>query len=203
MATRRIVSITMAAGTALAASLIAAPSRAAASATCVMWTDPSGDQSVPVGQLLAGPQTDIIEGTMSTSTVAGVDILVARIQVVDMSLTPPLGFTGMRWNMLFEGQRGNDWVYAESDSAGRVTYASQLGGAQPVAATGTVVPGANGYVEIDVPLTDLGRSRGSVLVDVLGSTELEELNGPDAARIGVDDAGSFLNPVDYTVGSGC
>ena len=180
-----------------------APSAALAANPTVMWTDPAGDQSVPAGQLAAGPQTDIVEGDISTRAVAGVDVLVARIQVVDMSLAPPPGFTGMRWNMLFEGQRGNDWVYAESDSAGRVTYASQLGGAQPVAATGTVVPGANGYVEIDVPLTDLGRSRGSVLVDVLGSTELEELNGPDAARIGVDDAGSFLTPVDYLSKAAC
>jgi pseudomonalisin len=159
------------------------------------------------------PQLSLLQGSMH---VTGANLAV-DLKVTNLSETVPTGATG------------EDWYMTLTDGGTTYFAQAQLGatpGATPTFSDGTVVltgseheyeaantdtgtftPGADGTIEIDAPLANIGNpAKASVLAQPAGSTYTEEgvppnPSGQSPASLQAVDSG---DPTDsYTVGSSC
>jgi hypothetical protein len=172
----------------------------------VSFADPAGElqrdgRSVP-GNL------DVVGGFF-TLTPDG-DTL-ANIVIKDLTTTPPPGALGVMWVMhvLLGGQPG--FVYAVTDVTGGVSYGYQIAPDNTLRpTTGTLFPGPNGVVQINVGLGITGTAQGSTLQSPWAeSAEVHQLQPPlifrdpfsaatQADRLPETGAGT-----DYTFGGPC
>lgn len=201
-------------GTLTPANDVGPPTVGAPTLPCgVLWENSAHTATDTVGN--SDPQLSLLTGSMHLSSDG--DTLVVDLSVDNLSESVPTGATAEDWYMTW--------------SFGGKTYFAQaqlgaLPGSAPTFDDGTVVTtgtdhtfeaantdtgkftlGANGVVEIDVPLANIGApATGAVLGDPAGVTYTEEGVPPNPAGLG---AGS-LQPVDsggptnnYTVGATC
>jgi hypothetical protein len=159
------------------------------------------------------PQLSLLQGSMH---VTGADLAV-DLKITNLSETVPTGATGEDWYMTWT--KGGATYFAQA----------QLGatpGATPTFSDGTVVltgseheyeaahtdtgtftPGADGTVEIKIPLANIGNpTKASALLQPAGSTFTEEgvppnSTGQSPASLQAVDSGGPTN--NYTVGSTC
>jgi pseudomonalisin len=179
----------------------------------VLWKNAPHTATDTLGN--SDPQLSLVQGSMHLAS--GGDNLVVDLDVTNLSETVPTGATA------------EDWYMTWTDGGTTYFAQAQLGatpGATPTFSDGTIVltgtdheyqvahtdtgsftAGADGTVEIDVPLANIGSpAPASVLSQPSGSTFTEEgvppnPSGESAASLQAVDSGG---PTDnYTVGSTC
>lgn len=169
------------AGTALAAGVLltGGSTHAGAVAPCdPLWTDPAGDQGT--GTLSGHPdQMDLLSGTawMNGSS------LVVRMHVTDMNATPPAPYTFQEWFGVLNLNGHDLGVVADSDTAGLTGFDAYVDGNQGVAVSGSIVPGADGYAEIDVPLALVGSPAAGAPLTFGSAVSLTDVVGLDATAV--------------------
>jgi subtilase family serine protease len=171
----------------------AAPVVTTPSTTCgTLFTDPAGDDSYSLeGQSLAAPgtspQLDILSGRAFLS--ADGQTLKTIITVNNLSTTIPTGGGENDYQMVFTFGGNQYFTQLAVEPGGVVNaYDGELVHLslenkylQEHVDTGTLVPGPNGTVEVDAPLSDFpGVTAGSTLSRPSGATYVREgvTNGP-------------------------
>lgn len=163
------------------------------------FNDADGDaSSLPGG----APQLDILHGDVALSS-DGTDLR-AALTVENLSTTVPTGWLNEDWLLYWTqpddgipppaGDVSDDYaVEATVDALGNIEYTDgtiafdSSGGYNytPVnTVTGSFTPGANGTVEIDAPLSDVGLASGTQMGTIGGSTD----EGNDVEGLIVDQA---------------
>jgi hypothetical protein len=163
------------------------------------FNDPDGDASSLPG---SAPQLDILHGDVALST-DGSDVR-AALTVENLSTAVPTGWLNEDWIVYWTqpddgvppptGDVSDAYaVEATVDALGNITYTDgtiafdSSGGYSysPVnTVTGTFTPGANGRVEVDAPLSDVGLASGTQMGTVGGATD----EGNDVEGLIVDEA---------------
>jgi hypothetical protein len=165
----------------------------AASGGCTVWTDPSGD-TIPNLSGWPGPQADLARGAADLSGTT----LVLQIHVASMSLQLPVGVQAETWAVQFEP---NDITAQATLDATGMHYgdvrANDTSGLHVDA--GAVVAGADGYVQIGVPLARTGLGVGDVASGFFATATVLTSAG---AGWSVDDTGNGTEQ-SYVVGSAC
>jgi pseudomonalisin len=188
-----------------------APVATTPSTTCgSLFTDPAGDDSYAVeGQTLAAqgasPQLDILDAKLLLS--ADGTTLRSIVSVKNLTTDIPTGGVENVYNVLWDFNGTSYFTQLAVEPGGSVqAYDGQLVKVslesryqQLHVDTGTLVPGPNGTVEVDVPLANLpGVAVGSLLQTPSAASYVRE--GAVAGPLEPVDSGGPVN--DYLVG-GC
>jgi subtilase family serine protease len=182
-----------------------------------LFTAPPGGDDFE-GNSGGNPQMDVIQGDMHLSSNG--ETLEAILTIEDMSSTPASAEGGvptstaneyyMKWSYTPPGSTTTTAYFANAEvdaGTGTVTYSDgTVSGSDydPTNTddTGSIVDGADGTVEIDVPLSHIGSpATGDLLVGPAAAT-FAEIGAPDAGGLleAVDSAGPGYN---YTLGEYC
>jgi pseudomonalisin len=175
-----------------------------------LFTGPPNAASYPPEAPQSTPQLDILQGDMHLSADGKTLRTILTIQDMETGATAVAQPGGaneyyMTWTFNGKSYFTNAEVSAVgvSYNYGTVTLVGSTHSYQPTgSATGSVVAGPNGTVEIDVPLSDVGSpTAGNVLTAPSGQTYVE---------VGAPTVGGLLESVDtagpqndYTLGEVC
>ena len=190
---RRLLVLAMALAAAAVPAQVATVRPVAAASGCdPVWTDPSGDaysylpyQGAPAYVGFYQPQLDMVSGTFWRS---GSD-LVVRVHVADMGPQYPDGRTAESWETRWRIGTVDTYVVATHSLLGDYYVFTRADGGNGWAA-GSIVPGTDGYAEVDVPLAQVGSPAPSTPVSFEGARAWEWLASFAVAPVPVD-----LSPV--------
>jgi len=158
-----------------------------------VWTDPSGDayeelpyQGAPAFVGFYQSQLDLVSGTVWRS---GPD-LVVRIHAAGMGPKLPDGFGGESWESFLQIGSNTIDALAQYDLTGtQYGFFVNNQGFHP--ASGVMVTGADGYVEIDVPLAGIGSPPDSTPVTPTLARSLEWVDAGVTPQLGVLTAANY------------
>jgi hypothetical protein len=153
-------------------------------------------------------QLDIVSGSYGNNTPSS---FMARIQVKNLSKTVPSNGTAVSWRTHWTFGATNYWAGALVDGAtgatsfqggtytvnpttGATTYSGQTN----VTPTGSFVLGPNGYIDITIPLANLGNpGTSATLTNTFGATFINLTVGGSGSLARIDRAPDQFNPPAY------
>jgi hypothetical protein len=175
----------------------------------ILWQNPNHVATDVLGN--SDPQLSLLQGTMGLS--ADGQNLIVKLNVTNLSATVPTGATGADWYATWSYNNTVYFANAQLSPTpgatptfgdGTVTLTGNTKNYNPVHTNdqGSFTPGANGVVEIDVPLANVGGPAvGAVLSQPAGVTFTEEGAPGVASALETVDSGGPTK--DYTLGSVC